>query len=291
MRSILWQFTAVLCFICTLPVPAAAAQLDDYYLAAFGEVHVQPSGSALQKAVLYRTAETVGRPHCGMPIKRSLLRDWNKLETTTQVILAKQLSAPTLSGSQLTLNSPSGRFRIHYTTSGSDAVPSFSWVQTIARTFDDVASSFYALGWRLAPTSNGSPYEVYVRDLAPLNFYGQTTSTLPVAGVSSSFTSYIEIDNDYFDSVYQNALSGSQSDTQKALLSLQITATHEYHHAIQYGYNYYFDTWYAEATATWFEDELYDNANHLYNYIPGWFNNSTNSLDLTVDSTATSNGA
>ena len=60
---------------------------------------------------------------------------------------------------------------------------------------------------------------------------------------------------------------------------------------MQYGYNYYFDIWYAEATSTWMEDELYNSVNQNYNYIPAWFNNSTSPLDLAVDNLATTTGA
>ena len=274
MKNFLARMTGALYFVLTLALPAYAGHLDDYYLNGFAE---QAVGGSLQKAVLFQSADIGESPHCGTPLKHGLRRDWNKLEPATQKVLAKQLAAPVLSGGEATLLSASGRFKIHYTTSGADAVPSMNWVQTVAQTFDDVASAYMARGWRLAPTISAAPYDVYLLDLAPWRLYGQTTSNqaIPSAGFSNAYGSFMEIDNNFTDSIFISGRGGSYSATQ----SLQVTAAHEYHHAIQYGYNYFFDVWYAEAVSTWHEDELYDGVNQLYSYIPAWFNHSTLSLD------------
>jgi hypothetical protein len=267
--------------ILAFALPGYAGQLDDYYLAAFSQ---QPgSGSALEKAVLLQTADTAEPAHCGTPLKHELSRDWNKLETATQKVLAKEVAAPTLLGPELTLLSNSGRFLIHYTTSSTDAVPSLAWVQTVAQTFDDVATAYLARNWRLAPTVNGAPYDVYLRNLAPLGLYGQTTAppnanfAIPSPGFANAFASYMEIDNDFTESIFTNPRGGGVFTP---LQSLQVTAAHEYHHAIQFGYNFYFDKWYAESTSTWMEDELYDSVNQNYNYISSWFTQSRLSLDI-----------
>jgi hypothetical protein len=274
--SVRTMFAAI--SLVALCLPAFAGVLDDYYLQQFGE----PSSYALQKAVL-ESVTGMEQAQCGTPLKRGLQRDWNYLEPATQKVLAKQLAAPVLSGTEQTLLSASGRYLIHYTASGADAVPSAAWVQTVADTFDAVAAAYVARGWQLAPTTGGAPYDVYLRNLAPQRLYGVTTANPPSSGISSP--SYIEIDNDFTESVYVNSTGGPYSPEQ----SLQITAAHEYHHAIQYGYNYFFDIWYAEATASWHEDELYDNVNQLYNYVPAWFNNSRLPLD-TDTSTSTGGG-
>lgn len=278
MKTFLTRLTVTLFSVLSLAIAGIAGELDDYYLSQFA---VQSTGTALQKAVLFQATDPGEIPHCGTPLKHGLSHDWNKLEPATQKVLAKQLAAPVLSGPESTLWSPSSRFRIHYTLSGVDAVPSIAWVQTVAQTFDDVSVAYAARGWRLAPTVAGAPYDVYLLDLAARKIYGQTTSIQPVSSGSNSFTSYLEIDNNFTDSIYVNAFGGPYSATQ----SLQITAAHEYQHAIQYGYNYFFDIWYAEATSTWHEDELYDGINQLYNYVPAWFNNSALPLDTAVSTT------
>ena len=281
MRTNLTRVAIAFIAVLALALPGFAGQLDDYYLAAFGG---QP-GSALEKAVLSPVTATTEAAQCGTPLKHGLSRDWNQLEPATQKALAKQLALPTLSGTEQTLLSNSGRFLIHYTTSGADAVSSVSWVQTVAQTFDDVATAYLARGWNLAPTVSGAPYDVYLRAMAASGLYGQTTSTQTVAttGFANAYASYLEIDKDM--TAANLTVNGSYSP----LNLLQITATHEYHHAIQYGYNFYFDIWYAEATSTWYEDELYDNVNQNYTYIPKWFSNSNLSLDTAV-STSTGGG-
>lgn len=283
-RSRINCFSLLLLFVSSLSCmlfsePVSAGPLDDYYLAQFS---VQKTGSAFVKSTALEPA-TEEPAHCGTPLKHGLQRDWGKLEATTQKVLAKQLAAPVLSGVESTLLSQSGKFLIHYTTSGTDAVPSFAWVETVAQTFDYVAAAYVVRGWRLAPTVSAAPYDIYLRDLAPLRYYGLASSSqaIPSPDYPNAFGSFMEIDNNFTDSIYVNSSGGPYSATQ----SLQITAAHEYHHAIQYGYNYFFDIWYAESTATWQEDELYEGVNQLYNYVPGWINNSSFSLDIPASTT------
>ncbi len=280
MNSFFARLTLSIITLFQLSANVTAGTLDDYYLQQFGE----SGNTQLQKAVLPVLPETVEAARCGMPLKHGLRRDWKLLEPSTRKVLAKQLAAPALSGEQTYL-SLSGRFKIHYTTTGTDAVPSYSWVQTVAQTFDDVAASYTSLQWQLAPTAgNNVPYDVYLLDLAPQKLYGVTNSDQSASTAShpNAFTSWMELDNNFTDSIYK---TGSYSPLQ----SLQITAAHEYHHAIQYGYNYYFDIWYAEATSTWMEDELYDSVNQLYSYATTWFTQSTLSLDIDA-STSTGGG-
>ncbi|HEX9078633.1 MAG TPA: hypothetical protein VF795_03520, partial [Desulfuromonadaceae bacterium] len=160
------RLALTLIVIGTLALPAAAGQLDDYYLAAFGE---RP-GSAMEKALL-APAETTEGARCGTPLKHGLQRDWNQLEPATQKVLARQLAAPVLSGEQ-TLLSSGGNFLIHYATTGSDVpTPSGStvaqWVQQVADAFENAYSFYQQMGYHLPQAlPNGSPYNVYLRSLA-----------------------------------------------------------------------------------------------------------------------------
>ena len=292
MKSLFTGLTVTLFSVLSLAQPGVAGELDDYYLNHFA---LPSNASALQKALLSPAEDPAEIPHCGTPLKHKLRQDWNNLEPATQKALAKTVALlPSWVGNaagERLFRLPGGRFLVHYTTTGTDAPPQIDndfdgtpdWVETVAQTFESVASEYSRLGWRLAPTAAGAPYDVYLRDLASQNMYGQTTSAqaLPSAGFSNAYGSFMEIDNNFIDKIYTDAFGGPYSASQ----SLQITAAHEYHHAIQYGYNYYFDIWYAEATSTWHEDELYDGVNQLYNYIPAWFRNSTLPLDESVSTT------
>ena len=63
------------------------------------------------------------------------------------------------------------------------------------------------------------------------------------------------------------------------LENIQVTAVHEFFHALQFGYNCYERLWFMEATAVWSEDELYDQLNDMYRYMPSWFANTDKPLD------------
>lgn len=260
-----------LCILVALAQPGRAGTLDDYYLQQFGE-----NSASLLKSIPASVAD-LGHAGCGMPLKKGLQRDWDKLDPATQKVLAKQLAAPVLEN-EATLTS--ANFVLHYATTGTDApTPGFpytlaTWVQQVSDTFEQTRAIYQnTYGYRSPPVA---PYHVYLRSLAALKIYGQTTTeaAVPSAGFPNAYSSNIEIDKDFTDPIY------TRSPVRfTPLQSLQITAAHEFHHAIQFGYSILFDVWYAEATSTWYEDELYDGVNQLYNYIPGWFNNSARSLD------------
>ena len=282
MKTCFLRLTLTLISLVTLALPGFAGQLDDYYLAAFGQ---QP-GSTLEKAILSPVTEAAETAHCGMPLKHGLSRDWNTLETATQKVLAKQLAAPTLSGTPASLTSSGGHFTIHYTTSGTDApnitqinqqtglglTSAADWARKVGDAFEAAYSYYQNLGYHTPPAN---PYDIYLASLVSVKEYGETVSldSAPSSSFPYAWNSYIQIDKDFTNSIYR-------PETYTPLQSLQITSAHEFHHAVQYGYSFYFDVWYAEATSTWYEDEVYPTVNQNYNYIPGWFNNSTVQIDL-----------
>ena len=52
---------------------------------------------------------------------------------------------------------------------------------------------------------------------------------------------------------------------------MQVTAAHEFNHAIQFYYDCFEAKWWMEATATYMEDEAYPDVNDNYQYLPDWF--------------------
>jgi hypothetical protein len=279
------QMVIALISILAFALPGYAGQLDDYYLTAFSQ---QP-GSALEKAILLQTTSTAEAAHCGTPLKHGLSRDWNKLDAGTQKVLAKQLALPVLSGF------PSGNeptittlhFRVHYTTSGADApniaglgLTYAAWANQVGAAFETAYAFYQTQGYHPPPNIL---YDVYLGDLASAGEYGvtQDIQSVPSPGFPFASSSFIEIDRDFTNSIFVDAKGGPYTPLQ----SLQITSAHEFHHAIQYGYNFYFDVWYAEATSTWFEGEVWPTVNQNYYYIAPWFNQSELSIDTSVSTT------
>ena len=315
MKSGLLRVVMAVISVVTLVLPGYAGQLDDYYLTAF---HEQP-GSAVEKAVLLPSTETAVL-RSGTALKHSLKQDWKKLESSTQTLLAKQLALPTLKGTATSLITPAGHFMIHYVTSGSDTpdIPDITsinqytglglasvddWAGKVGEAFEVAYSYYSTAGYALPPSYPDQYFHVYLKSLVATK-PGENTNYGVTANYSqddvyhngqiiqpfiygrypNSSPAYITLDKDFTNSIFK---PGAYNPLQ----SLQITSAHEFHHAIQYGYNYYFDIWYAEATSTWFEDEVYDNVNQNYSYIAAWLRGSTRQLDLKVDPSALSTGA
>lgn len=255
---------ALLLLLMTIvPALVSAETLDDYYLSRLAPAE----RSAPRTLTGIVDGQPVAAERCQTGVRRGARLDWDKLQPSTQEILAKELSRPVLQGERI-LTPVGGHFNFHYATSGSDA-PDLSdsknnngvpdWVETVAGVFEYVYQiEVNKMGYKAPPVAR---YDVYLRDLVPRGAYGVTADDGIPALPGTSAASYIEIDRAFSNPIF--TLNGLYSKEQM----LQITAAHEFHHAIQFGYNYYFDFWYAEVTATWIEDEIYDSVNQLYGYL------------------------
>jgi hypothetical protein len=49
-----------------------------------------------------------------------------------------------------------------------------------------------------------------------------------------------------------------------------VTFAHEYNHILQFGYDAYQDAWFAEASATWMEDQVYNGIDDYLRYVRRW---------------------
>jgi hypothetical protein len=105
-------------------------------------------------------------------------------------------------------------------------------------------------------------YDIFVYNMSS---YGWTVPEHLVAEqlVTPSY-SHIEVDNDYLDWYFST----------RGLQAMQVTAAHEFFHAVQYYYSLatVLDAkWWKEATSTYMEDEVYPDVNDNYQYLPFWF--------------------
>jgi hypothetical protein len=162
-----------------------------------------------------------------------------------------------LSGDMQTVDTEN--FRIHYTESGEDAVD-LDFLNAIGKAFDDAYHvEIEQMGWPAPPsddTMGGSDlYDVYVQNLinteddvlgyaSSQNFVTDNPNTEEDEQYAA--TSYIAIDNDFDDLEF--------GDDQTDISLMRATAFHEYHHAIQFGFDgAELHHWFAEATSTWIE--------------------------------------
>jgi len=152
-------------------------------------------------------------------------------------------------------------------TSPANGIPDY--IEDLGAIFENVRS--FEVGTRgfLAPPSdlglppndanNRNPdgrYDVFVYKMSP---YGYAQPEYLGPETWNDATSFIGIENDFA------GFPGTQ------LGNMQVTAAHEFHHAIQFSYDYQEESWWMETTSTYMEDEVYPAVNDNYNYMPNWF--------------------
>jgi len=125
------------------------------------------------------------------------------------------------------------------------------------------------LGWR-EPLSDGTlgggdgQTDIYLAEIGPQLFgyaapdRGQTG---PGGRASRRLHGYLVLDNDYEPFEFPNTTQGRD---------LKVTIAHEYNHILQFGYDAYEDPWFAESTAVWMEDQVYNGINDYLRYVRRW---------------------
>jgi hypothetical protein len=176
---------------------------------------------------------------------------------------------------------------VHYVTSGPHAVDladggdpgtTPDYVDSALNVFENEvwAQEVTTMGYR-APKSDassvnngassadatGGKFDVYLVDLGDDQLYGYCTTDDPNFDPGSTYdffdaSAYCAVDNDF---------SASQFPTHTPLQNLQVTAAHEFFHAVQFAYDAADDQWFMEATATWMEDEIYNDVNDNLQYL------------------------
>ncbi len=105
----------------------------------------------------------------------------------------------------------------------------------------------------LADNGGDARLDVYLQDL-PSGLYGYCVPDTDDVVTSG----YCVLDNDY---------SSTEFPQNTPLQNLQVTAAHEFFHAVQFSYDSYEDPWLVEGTAAWMEDEVYDGVNDNRQYL------------------------
>ena len=190
-----------------------------------------------------------------------------------------------------TYDSPGGFFKVHFTRFGSHAVYQSSiitggipnYVLGVARIFDSVYTHIInTLGYPLPPSDGGyaqgvdSLYDVYLTNLGGVVFGLTYPDSLQFDSIGSlRGTSFIELDNDYQESSFSTYNS-------RPLDAVRVTAAHEYFHAVHFGIDFTeMEDWnnaplqrryWYEMSATWMEEEIYDDINDYYSYLSFFFN-------------------
>jgi hypothetical protein len=214
--------------------------------------------------------------------------EWN---STGDLIMAlrSQSQWPPLALTRPQLNyfydSPS--FRIHYDKAGPYAVyhpdedvnPMDGVPDYVNRMSEYLESSYdvyiNGLGYDVPPPDEGSggnnKYDIYVTDIT-----GRTVPEFPSNYYPGrmAYSAYSNIGNDL----------RTHNHPDDPLPFLKATCAHEYFHAVQMAYRAYTDEtswWWYELTATWAEEQVFDDLNEVYYYIRDYYDKINRSLYLT----------
>ncbi len=247
---------------------------------------------------------------CGTPIANTNF-DSNLmnplLRTSVQGIFDRALM-------QATYDSPEGRFKLHFDTTGTNAIknanidlsgPLGVGGPDGVPDFINVSGDIFDSAWNIiegprgagsknleypAPPNDGlsisaenpdSLYDVYFVNLGG-NFFGATVAADTVLGhfisfpLSRSRASYIILDNDYVEAGY----SAVNDYRKKPLDAVRVTVAHEYFHAIHFGIDETeFEFQAGFARKFWFEMSAVSMEEYIYDDINDYyaylFNSST----------------
>ena len=175
-----------------------------------------------------------------------------------------------LSGPMLSLDT--AHFRIHYTLRGLDATTE-DYVRDVAKTMETVWQvEVHDMGWP-APPDDGrgggdSRFDIYLTDMLDEDGYGALGAARPgfqygdnpaTAAIEHYATStMIRLDNDF---------SEIENEDESVSDLLRVTAAHEFHHAIQHGYDQEDLLWYYETTSVWMETQVFPKIHDAENYL------------------------
>jgi hypothetical protein len=154
------------------------------------------------------------------------------------------------------------------TDSNGDGVPDF--VERVLRVAEHVhAIENDKLGWR-EPKSDGQvgggngKTDIYLSQIGGELFgyaapdRGQATKQ---HRIPRRLHGYLVLDNDY--SAFEFPGTTPTHD-------LEVTLAHEYNHILQFGYDAFQDAWFAESSAVWMEDQVYNGINDYLRYVRRW---------------------
>ena len=169
-------------------------------------------------------------------------------------------------------------FCVHWVTEGIDApkltdndgdgIPNFvEQVLRVAEHVHEVENE--KLGWR-EPKSDGrkgggrGKTDIYLSQIGG-ELFGYAAPDRGQTGkghrIPRRLHGYLVLDNDY---------SAFEFPGTTPLHDLEVTVAHEYNHILQFGYDAFQDPWFAESTATWMEDLVYNGIDDYLRYVRRW---------------------
>ncbi len=179
--------------------------------------------------------------------------------------------------------SPGGRFRVHFTRMGSNAVPAADddasgipdYVEEVAAVYDEVIDAYEALGFRppigddtIADNGGDGRFDIYLVDFAGSgdghysNDACDSTNPQVCAG-------YMVQENDFAGYGYPSTL-----------IANRIVGSHELFHAVQAAYDIDQGSVMSEGSAVWATEQFDPTLSDFEGFIDGFLENPDRSLDV-----------
>jgi hypothetical protein len=206
---------------------------------------------------------------------------WNQLSPQSKLTITQTLQATEKQKSRL---SPSGRFRIHYDTTGYDtpALLNADQTQALPSTYEEYIDSVGAVFdycWTFQIDSlgynppaphigpSGKPeYDIYIENIGPdtfgETFWDDTTRVASPPNTAPRYWTYTIVDNDFLEF------------RTKGIDALRATAAHEFQHAIHLGgYGLWNDSddFFFELSAGWMEGVTFPYVHDYYYDVSEYF--------------------
>jgi hypothetical protein len=274
--------------------PDLAFVANDALYRAFQSGQISEAGYALERArSLFSLAEvrkSFGRvarvqPQAATLILRDLalrLKNLSGAERKTAMAILARPSEPDDEFSyepDTDMSTCTTSFCIHWASGGlhapdltdADANGIPDWVDGIVAEFEIIVGSYAATGYTPVKSDLSSPDnggnglpDIYLADVGDAGIYGFCTTDDPnVVNLGGSYagfdvSAYCVIDEDF---------NATQFPSNTPFENMQVTAAHEFFHAVQFAYDIGEDIWFLEATSAWIEDVVYDDINDNYQYL------------------------
>jgi hypothetical protein len=276
-----------------LLIPAISGE-KSWSLSTYEQSLIESAKQAFSKETI--SSDTLRHPVSATPLFMEIMLNRERMSSEAKKILSPFTDRPDYSPhTEYTYNSPSGHFKIHYTTTGDaavyrpdvdenqDGIPDY--VNQCGLILDHVWSKeIDSLGYDSPPSDADYPsgmdnggdgrYDVYLDFLSP-DFFGASFPEYQIEPQIPVYTSYLLLRNDYSYWVEEYPLYKNVYEP------LSVTAAHEFFHAIHFGYdateaevgpdttNY--KPYWMEISAVWMEDMVYDNINDYLGYLPHFY--------------------
>ena len=205
-------------------------------------------------------------------------KNWDQYSSQTQAAITQML---TRWSTAFTYDTPGGFFKLHYDTTGANAVPSADgnanglpdFIEKCAAYCDSSLTKHVALGFLTPPSDGGAggdaKFDVYFEAMAYYG-YAQPEALGPMPW--NDATSYLVLHRNFLGFPANSDPEGNQYGAMK------VTIAHEFHHCVQFSYDYTEYSWFMELDATYTEDVVFPLTHDNYSYLNSYFGVPTTSL-------------